>query len=144
MNFWYSAVVFGLLLLAAAGLFFWNLRQWRKVRPESISKDEHDYRRRQFRRRLQSSAMLGAAGVAIFVPELLPQKITENPYFLLYWVAVMLMVLWVVLLAAVDIWATKFYYDRLRNAYFHEKLKLEAELRRAQTTRSNGKPKKPK
>jgi hypothetical protein len=144
MELWYTAALSGLLLLVAAGLMLWHVRQWRRVRPELITKDEHDYRRRKYRRRMQSSAMLGLAGAAIFIPEVLPKDITGSPFFLLYWLAVLLLVVWTMLLAAVDFWATKVYYDRLQNAYFHEKMKLEAELRRAEDARSNGKPKKPK
>jgi hypothetical protein len=142
MDLWFSAVVSGLLLLVAAGLILGHLRQWRRVRPELLAKDEYDYRRRQFRRRMQTSTMLGLAGAAFFAGELLPRWIDSNLFLLLYWTAVLLLILWVVLLAAADIWATKSYYGRLRNAYFHEKLKLETELRRAQAARSNGKPPK--
>ncbi|MBN2580841.1 MAG: hypothetical protein JXB10_17780 [Pirellulales bacterium] len=144
MDLWFSAVVSGMLLLVSGGLILGHLRQWRRVRPELITQDEYDYRRRRHRRRMQTSVMLGLAGAAFFVGELLPRWIDSDLFFLLYWAAVLLLILWVVLLAAADIWATKAYYGRIRNAYFHEKLKIEAELRRAQSPRSNGKPNKPK
>jgi len=51
---------------------------------------------------------------------------------------VLLLVFWVILLAVVDMLATKFYYGRVRQRYLLEEVKLEAELRRAQLLRRNG------
>jgi UDP-N-acetylmuramyl pentapeptide phosphotransferase/UDP-N-acetylglucosamine-1-phosphate transferase len=139
-----SALISGLLLLAASAWLVWHVRQWRRVQAASITPEEYDYRWRQFRRRMQTSTMLGIIAVAIFFGVLLERWIIWKPFFVIYWLAVLLLLLWVMVLAMVDIWATKFYYDRLRNSYFHEKLKLEAELRRQQAVRSNGKPPKAK
>ena len=140
MTLWTSALVAAALLLVAAGLIFWNLRQWRSIRPESLAENEYGYRWRQFRRRIQTSAMLGLAGAAFFAGDLLHEWIDSDLFFLIYYLALLLLILWIVALAVVDVWATKFYYDRLRNKYFNEKLKLEAELRRRQARGSNGKP----
>jgi UDP-N-acetylmuramyl pentapeptide phosphotransferase/UDP-N-acetylglucosamine-1-phosphate transferase len=137
-----SGIISGFLVLVASGWLVWHVRQWEKVDRESISPEEYGYRHRQVRRRMQTSTMLGIIAVAIFFGKLLEQWITSSLFFLVYWLAVLLLLLWMVVLAMVDIWATKFYYDRLRTTYFHEKLKLEAELHRKQAVRSNGKPPK--
>jgi hypothetical protein len=87
--------------------------------------------------------MLGLAGAALFGGELLHEWIDSNLFFFIYYLALLLLILWVMVLAVIDVWATKFYYDRLRNKYFHEKFKLEAELRRRQAQDSNGEPPEP-
>ena len=59
---------------------------------------------------------------------------------LVFWVSLLLVVALVVLLAVVDLWATKHYFGRLRQGYAIEQAKLQAELRRIQRVRGNGKP----
>ena len=49
------------------------------------------------------------------------------------------MVLWVALLALVDMWATKHHFGRLRHRCLVEQAKLEAEARRIRSVRGNGK-----
>ena len=50
-----------------------------------------------------------------------------------------LLVCWVALLALVDVWATKHHFNRLQHRCQIEQAKLEAELRRIQSVRGNGK-----
>jgi len=140
VNVWSLFLVSLFLLLCATGLMLSHLRTWRRFRQQEPGSEERDYRRRQFRRRMQTSAMLGLMAIAIFVGELLTRRI-ESPWFRLgFWGGVLLVVLWVALLAVVDIWATKHYYQRLRQSYLIEEAKLQAELRRLQARRSNGQP----
>ena len=58
----------------------------------------------------------------------------------IYWACVLLLVAWVGILAVIDIWATKYYYGKLRDTYRIEQARLQAELRRIQSGRGNGKP----
>jgi hypothetical protein len=53
---------------------------------------------------------------------------------------VLVLVLWLGALALTDMWATKRYYGSLRYDYRVEQARLEAELRRIQAARGNGKP----
>jgi len=133
-----SALVSLALLLAAVGLMVWHARAWGRARADRAA-DELDFQRRRFRRRMQTSAMLGLLAVALFVGELLTSRI-QSPWFrLTYWSGVLLGVVWIGLLAAADVWASKYHYDRLRQSYLIEEAKLQAELRRIQAKRSNGK-----
>jgi Na+/H+ antiporter NhaD/arsenite permease-like protein len=130
-----SALVSVFLLICTAGLMTLHVRTWRKAQRQELEADGLDYRRRQFRRRVQTSALLGLLAVAIFVGPF----ITGPPVVVFaFWGVVLLVVCWVALLAVVDVIATKIHFDRLREKYLVEQAKLQAELRRLQATRGNG------
>ena len=136
-------VVTVILLLAAAGMIFSHIRVWRDFRQEELGPEEFDYRRRQFRRRMQTSAMLGILGVAIFVGYVLTLWLNSPTFTVVYWIAIILALVWTCLLAMVDIWATKHHFRRLRDHCLVEQAKLRAEIRRMQAFRGNGKGKGP-
>jgi Na+/H+ antiporter NhaD/arsenite permease-like protein len=139
VNIWFSALVSLFLLLAAAGLMALHVRTWRRAQRQKPAARELDYRRRQFRRRMQSSALLGVLAAAIFLGPLL----TEPPLaVLVFWGAALLLVCWVLLLAAADVAATKLHFGRLRADYLAQQAKLQAEIRRIRAMRGNGKPHK--
>jgi hypothetical protein len=136
---WLSALVWLCLLLCAAGLMVLHVRTWRRVRQQEPKPDDLDYHRRQYRRRMQASAMLGLTAVAVWVGQLVISRIDSKLVGSAYWGAVLLMVGWVGLLAAADVLATKHHFTRLRQTYLVEQAKLHAELRRIQAARGNGK-----
>jgi hypothetical protein len=63
-----------------------------------------------------------------------------------YWGLVLIVLAWVGVLAVADIWATKFFFGRLRDRYRLEQTRLQAQLRQIRRTReedkSNGDPRK--
>ena len=128
-----------LMLLAAAGLMVSHVYSWRAFQHQESDAAEADFRRRQFRRRMQTSAMLGLLAVAVLVGYTLTMRMPFSRFTPVYWIAVMAMACWVALLAIVDIWATRRYFGRLRHHCMVEKAKLEVELRRIQAVRGNGK-----
>jgi UDP-N-acetylmuramyl pentapeptide phosphotransferase/UDP-N-acetylglucosamine-1-phosphate transferase len=138
-----SSVIFVtvLLLLAAAGLMVSHVRTWRVFRQTEIDPEEFDYRRRQFRRRMQTSAMLGVLGVAMLAGYILTLWLRSPAFTLVFWIAILLVLVWTCLLALVDIWATKHHFGRLRDHCLVEQAKLRAEIRRIQAFRGNGKGK---
>lgn len=119
-----------------------HVRTWRRLRQQELGPDDYDYRRRQYRRRMQTSAMLGLLAVAILVGQLIALRIESRVLLLSYWGGVLLVVGWVGLLAVVDMLATKHHFSRLRQGYLVEQAKLQAELRRIRAARGNGKPSK--
>lgn len=135
---WSQVLMPLLLLLCAVGLMISHVRTWRRARRQELQPDELDYRRRQYRRRMQTSAMLGLLAVAIFVGQLITGRIESKAFLLCYWGLVLLVLGWVGLLAVADILATKHHFGRLRQAYRLEQVKLQAELRRIQAARGNG------
>ena len=138
MDLFSSTVVSVFLLLAAAGLMFWHVAAWRHCAVEDLDETELDFRRRQFRRRIQTSALLGVLAAALFIGQFITGP---NALLFIYWGIALLLVAWVALLAVVDALATKFHFARLREKYLVEQAKLQAEIRRIQAARGNGRAK---
>jgi len=130
----------GFALAGALGLLVWHVRSWRAQQAAGLDPRALEYHRRQFRRRMQTSSMLGLVALSLpFGVWILPLWPKVGVF---YWGAVLFVLLWLGALGLVDMWATKHYYGRLRDHYRIEKAKLEAELRRIQLGRGNGKPPK--
>jgi hypothetical protein len=140
MDLWSSFLISVFLLLSALGLMYWHVRSWRSAQSAELAPGELDFYRRQFRRRIQTSAMLGILAIGLFAGELLNLWISSQVFFAIYWGGALLLVLWVALLAAADIWATKYHFGQLRQKCLIEQAKLQAEIRRVQSVRGNGKP----
>jgi len=139
MDFYATLAVSFVLLLAAAGMTSAHLRAWKSAWEKELDAEEFDYRRRRFRRRMQTSAMLAVLAVALSVGHAATNWWIRSGWFAaVFWLATMLLACWVGLLALVDIWATKHYYGRLRHNCLVERAKLEAELRRVQSVEGNG------
>ena len=132
-------VVSVFLLLAAVVLMVSHVRSWRAAQQQELDAEEFDYRRRQFRRRMQTSAMLGVLAVAMLVGYVLTLWLGSRVFALAFWSAIILVVVWTCLLALVDMWATKHYFGRVRHDSLVEQAKLRAEIRRIQAFRGNGK-----
>jgi len=126
------------VLLSSVGLMAGHMRSWGASRRAELDPAERDFRRRQFRRRMQTSALLGVLAVAVLAGRWM---MTLRPAPLLvvgYWGGVFLLLAWLALLAAADVLATKHHYARVRDECRVEQAKLQAILRRWQATRGNG------
>jgi hypothetical protein len=88
---------------------------------------------------MHTSAMLGLLAIAVLIGYVLTWWLRSGWFALVFWTAVMVLACWVMLLAAMDIWATKRHFGRLRHHYVVEQAKLEAQIRRIQALRGNGK-----
>jgi amino acid permease len=132
-------LVSAILLLVAVGLMISHVRSWRAYQKEELDAEDFDYRRRQLRRRMQTSAMLGLLAVALLVGYVLMVWLHSAWFAAVFWTAVMAVACWVALLAGVDMWATRHHFGRLRHECRVEQAKLEIELRRIQAIRGNGK-----
>lgn len=139
MDLWSTALFSVLLLAAAAGLMVSHTRTWRAAQADPVEPKELRYRQNQFRRRMQTSAMLGVLGAAIFIGYVLTPWIGSKLFAMIYWGAVLLLVLWMALLAVADMVATKFHFTRLKTDYMVEQAKLRAEMRKIQSVEGNGK-----
>lgn len=135
------------LLLCAAGLMVWHVRAWRAQRQRKLEPEEREFFRRQFRRRMQTSTMLAIIAAALPVGPWIIQMADEHREAdwpkrgFAVWVAVLIgLLVWVGLLAVADIWASRHFFGRLRQRYWLEKTRLEAELRRIHGAGGNGKP----
>ena len=138
-----SPLISLLLLLGAAGLMTWHLSSWRAAQKRPLAAVEFDFRRRQFRRRMQTSAMLALLAVALFAGELLIPKIHSRLFGICYWAGVLVALFWTCLMAVVDLLATHFHFSRLRQDSVVEQARLRTELRRLQSVEGNGHAKPP-
>jgi len=137
----WSSILVGLLLVFVAAWFVrWHASAWRALgqRASQLDPEELDFRRRQLRRRTQTSAMLGLVGVGMLVGRLLIVWRAPPTLILVFWGGVVLLVLWLGLLAVADIVATRYYFSRLRRDYLVEQARLQAQLRGMERTRGNG------
>ena len=141
MDFWSSGLVSLVLLVSAVVLMVWHVRLWRTLRDRPLEERELAYRRGQFRRRMQTSAMLGLLGVAIITGQVLTPWVGTRMFAGLYWGGVLLVVGWMALLALADMLATHQHFNRLRTEYMIERARLQAEVQRIKAAQSNGKPK---
>lgn len=135
--FTWSSTLFALvLLLAAVAMLLSHYRTWQRVRRQESDAEEFAFRQRQYGRRVQTTGLLVVLALSLLVG----QWIVWPPLLVtIYWIVVLLLILWVTLLAAVDAWATRHHYARLRHEYLLEKHKLEVEVRRIRAAESNGK-----
>ena len=136
-----SSVVTALLLvLVAAWLMNSHARTWQRVwrRRKELEPNELDYRRRQFRRRVQTSAIVGLIGIGILAAQLISLLPVSRVLVVIVWGVVMLLAIWLGLLAVADMIATRHYFRRLKQSYLVQEACLQAELRRLQRTRGNG------
>jgi len=114
-------------------------RSWSHAQREELDTDELDYRRRQFRRRMQTSAMLGVLAVTLPVVDWLTARSESIPLHLICWSVVLLLVVWIGLLALADLVATKYHFGRMQHSHLVEEAKLKAELHRMEAARGDGK-----
>ncbi|MBN2295521.1 MAG: hypothetical protein JXM70_24035 [Pirellulales bacterium] len=138
IEFWASLGFSLFLLLAAAMLMGWHLKTWKTASEKIEDAKVLDYHWRQFRRRMQCSAMLVLLALAIFVG----QWITSPPWLvILFWCGTLLIVLWLSLLAVADIIMTIHHFQGLRADCLIQQAKLKAEANRIKSVGGNGRPK---
>jgi len=87
--------------------------------------------------------MLGLLGIGLGLGQALTLWMPSPLWVGLFWGAMLLGLVWVGLLALTDAWATKHFYGRRRHQCLVERAALEAQLRRIQEGRGNGKHKLP-
>lgn len=118
-----------LVLLGLSGfLLDTHRRAWRAAQEDtSLTERDRRFAQAQYRRRNQASAIIGGLGAAIAVKPLVPME----PWPLLLYMLILLGACGCILvLAAIDVWATRQNYARLRAEHMAAQLKLVREMRR--------------
>jgi hypothetical protein len=118
-----------LVLIGLSGLMLdLHRRSWRAAQQDgSLSDRERRFAQAQYRRRTQASAIIGVLGAAIGMEPLVPLR----PWPMALYVASLAgACVCIMLLAALDAWATRQYYARLRDEQLAAQLKLARELKR--------------
>lgn len=132
----WSDWLFPLFVLAsAAGLMVWHVWTWRWSQRQDLGPKERKFRWRQFRRRIQTSAMLAVLAAVLFV-----ESWVASPVFkLAMGIGMLVLVCWLAALAVTDFVATRHHLSRMRDGYLVEQVKLEVEARRLRSLQGNGK-----
>lgn len=131
------------VVLVALGVWLlrWHVRTWRGQREDdTLSERERRHYRGQFRRRMQISGMLVLIGVLIPVGDLLIPWQKFPRVFALYWGVVLLILAWIMLLAALDWLSSRMNARAARAALFslqRKQRELEEEAARLRRN-SNG------
>jgi hypothetical protein len=120
--------IFSLALLGLSGLLLdQHRRSWRNVENDpKLPAIERRYALSQYRRRMQASGIIGLVGVAVGVGPMVPHRPWPMAFYLAFVAGSCLAI---VVLAALDAWATRQHFARLRTQTMAEQLKLVRELR---------------
>src|SRR6188474_475685 len=103
---WPTLIFSGLLIFTSLILVGMHVKAWREADHGGLAEREYNFHRRQYRRRMQSSGMLGIIGLLI----LGHLWIRDNTMLALYWTGVLGLLVWPVLLAASDFAASRVHY----------------------------------
>ena len=117
------------LVVVSAVLIASHLRDWRSEQELSEDDPHRKFAWSKFRRRMQASAMLGITGIAILGGQWLPDRPVVA---LVYWSLVALWVLWIALLALVDVVASRHHFTKMYRDQLVEQARLQVQLRRHQ------------
>jgi hypothetical protein len=129
--------IVSLCLIGLSGVLLdLHRRSWRLVQQtESISSSDFRFARSQYRRRTQASGTIGVLGAVLGVYSLVPHAPLP---ITLYLFAITLACLAIMILAALDAWATRQNYLRLRSEQLAAQIKVSRDLGREQTRFHDG------
>jgi VIT1/CCC1 family predicted Fe2+/Mn2+ transporter len=132
-----ATCIVSLFLIGLSGVLLdLHRRSWRVIqRMDSISAADLHFARAQYRRRIQASGTIGLLGAVLGVYPLVPRAPLP---ITLYLVAITLACMAIMLLAALDAWATRQNFLRLRSEQLATQVKLARDLSREQTRSHDG------
>jgi len=124
-----AVVIISLALLGIAGLLIdSHSRTWRDARDSATLPDrDKNFARSMYRRRMQASSMIGVMGAAIGIWPIVEAE--GRPWALALYTAILLAACaWILLLAILDVWATRRHYQRVRMEQLAKQLQLTVEM----------------
>jgi hypothetical protein len=124
------------LAALGAGLLIWHARAWQAARDREPNERELAFSRRQFRRRQRVSLLIVALGVLIAGGEFVHDPVLA----LAYWSGTLLLVLWIVLLAILDMAASQQHFGLQRAERDAEEAILLRQFRKDFRHQHNGDP----
>jgi hypothetical protein len=124
-----SVYVTSLVLIGLSGyLLDAHRRAWRAAQHDnSLSDRDRQFTQSQYRRRTQASAIIGVLGAAIGVYPLVPMRLWPMTIYVASLAGACGCIL---LLAALDAWASRQNFVRLRNEQLADQVKLAREIGR--------------
>lgn len=120
--------VLSLILLGLSGFMLdLHRRSWRAAeRDACLTPSGRRYALSQYRRRMQASGIIGVLGAAVGSRPLVPH---DPVWLMIYLVYLLGSCLAITLLAAMDAWATRQHFARLRSEHMATQAKLVREMR---------------
>lgn len=132
----WSQIAFAFCLLVLSAALIWHhLKSRRETESEDLEDSDRDFFRRQFRRRMLVSSLIGVVGAAIFAGIWIGQPLA----LLVLWGAIVLVVCGIGMLGVVDWMALRVYYQRMKRRHTVEHKALRDELKRILKIQGNGK-----
>lgn len=131
----------GALLATAFAMYRWHRRSWHAVQQELQDEEHLEFFRRQYRRRTQISVMLGLVAVGLLTGLLIPPQ-QQPSVFVGVWALISLLVVWIALLALLDLLAVRRHSQLLSLKLLEEQGRLHGEIRKLhqqQALGNNGK-----
>jgi heme exporter protein D len=122
------------LIVVSAVLLCTHVRAWRETQRGDSDDKAVDFLRRQFRRRMQASLMIGVVGLTVIAG----LWIEEGVISVFYWSGVLLIVVWIAILAIADLVNSRFYLNQIRDQHATERAALQAEVDRIRRRDANG------
>ena len=124
----FGAFVLSLALLGLSGaLIDSHRRSWREVlQKPDLPERAKRFARTQYRRRLQASGMIGLIGALVAVWPIVPRL--PGP-MMFYASALLAGCSWIMLLAVLDLFATRHHFRRLRDEQLTAHLQMILEMR---------------
>lgn len=116
-----------------------HVRSWAaKKNDSSLDERERRHLHSRFRRRMQASAILAALGVLIPLGGIVIPWQQFPGFFAPYWIAVLLLALWVILLGMADVVATSAHTRAELSRIRRQQRELEAKVAELRRRDSNG------
>ncbi len=131
LQHWPTYLVSAALVITALGLMIWHARAKSGLDEAVTNAREHVFRRWQIRRRMQISGLMCVLGIAVAIGQAALTAGAGLDVLLFVWGGVLLLVLWMLMLAMGDMMATHYHFARIRGDYDVERVRLQAEVRRA-------------
>lgn len=122
------------LAALGAGLLIWHVRTWQAAQGHAPNEGELAFSRRQFHRRRRVGILIVVLGVAVAVGELVRDPVLG----LVYWSGTLLLVLWIVGLAMLDLVASQQHFGLQRHQRDAEEAILLRQFRKDFSHRHNG------
>ena len=123
----FGTYVLSLMLLGLSGFMLdMHRRSLRSAQQDpQLATNEHRYALSQYRRRMQASGIIGALGIAIGCWPIVPRE----PFaYTLYLLSIAGACFAIVFLAAIDAWATRQHFARIRSENVTAQVKLAREF----------------
>ncbi|HRX79065.1 MAG: hypothetical protein H6821_12340 [Planctomycetaceae bacterium] len=131
----WSYLAFAAFLVGASALLLWvHQRAWSIHQLEGLDESTLDFRRRQHRRRMQASAMIGVVGFLVVISLAIVDAIITTAL----WLVVLSLVVWMLLLAFADMVSSFFHYNQVRDRHVAEHATLQAQVDRLRQREGNG------